>query len=159
MDLAERLVSASEPGQVGTGVEQQVASGDEIAQRVIREAGQKEIGGTEREIRTSSQREHNLSNSNALLTSALFSSRPKKLIGEINQKTQQLLKELAVILIQRIARGYICRRSLKITRLVSIIKDQLGSSFAIGIIEETVLKNTMEIATSQLQNTEAAREV
>ena len=83
MDLAERLVSASEPRQVGTGVEQQVASGDEIAQRVIREAGQKEIGGTEREIRTSSQREHNLSNSNALLTSALFSSRPKKLIGEI----------------------------------------------------------------------------
>ena len=159
MDLAERLVSASEPRQVGTGVEQQVASGDEIAQRVIREAGQKEIGGTEREIRTSSQREHNLSNLNALLTSALFSSRPKKLIGEINQKTQQLLKELAVILIQRIARGYICRRSLKITRLVSIIKDQLGSSFAIGIIEETVLKNTMEIATSQLQNTEAAREV
>merc|ERR1719197_1583656 len=108
MDLAERLVSASEPRQVGTGVEQQVASGDEIAQRVIREAGQKEIGGTEREIRTSSQREHNLSNLNALLTSALFSSRPKKLIGEINQKTQQLLKDLAVILIQRIARGYIC---------------------------------------------------
>ena len=87
--------------------------------------------------------------SEALLSSALLSSRPKKLVLEISERTDKLLVELNVILIQRIARGYICRRALKIDRLVGVIKEQLGASFAMTILEEVVLLNAFEIATNE----------
>ena len=97
--------------------------------------------------------------SEALLSSALLSTRPRKLLTEISKKTDDLLTELKVILIQRIARGYICRRVLKIDRLVGAIKSQLGISFAETILEEMVLTNAMAIAANELKKTLSEKEV
>ena len=62
-------------------------------------------------------------------------------------------------MIQRIARGYICRRVLKIDRLVGAIKSQLGISFAETILEEMVLTNAMAIAANELMETLSEKEV
>ena len=159
MDHAERIVSISESkresGPAGDAVDSN--GGVVMAERMVRKSRLDE-NDTEYDKPVVS-REHNLSNSNAILSAALLSSGPKKLVGEISLKTKQLLRELAVISIQRVARGYICRRTLKISRLVSIIKDQMSSSFTVGIVEEVVLQHAFEIATAQVQDTETAREV
>ena len=134
----------------------------ELAEKLVKDAEATEEKDMKKKIREGEGKEtrhHQLANSNALLSSALLSSRPKKLVGEISLKTQQLLNELSVILIQRIARGYICRRTMKINRLVSIIKDQLGSSFAASVLEEVILQKAFEIANSQLQNATELQEV
>lgn len=189
MDLAERIVSQSESKHENNSkmVAEQMnndssnsISGVDIAERIVRKASSSSSAAAALPVMTSSSsshgetgdkeyekqqhqimedREHRLTHSNALLSSALLSNRPKKLVGEISSKTQQLLKELATILIQRVARGYICRRSLKIGRLVSIIKDQLSSSYALVITEEVILQHAFEIATAEIEFTEAVREV
>ena len=38
--------------------------------------------------------------SHALLSSALISDRPRRLLGEVSQKTAQLLRELSAVMIQ-----------------------------------------------------------
>lgn len=149
----------------------------DLAEKLLREAGEspdslRNDGRREdaemiaaRVVEKATPHSHRLSSgpggrpSEALLSSALLSTRPRKLLTEISKKTDDLLTELKVILIQRIARGYICRRVLKIDQLVGAIKSQLGISFAETILEEMVLTNAMAIAANELKKTLSEKEV
>ena len=119
MDHAERIVSISESkresGPAGDAVDSN--GGVVMAERMVRKSRLDE-NDTEYDKPVVS-REHNLSNSNAILSAALLSSGPKKLVGEISLKTKQLLRELAVISIQRVVLKSICENFSHVYRIFS----------------------------------------
>jgi hypothetical protein len=84
--------------------------------------------------------------SNSLLTSALLSQGPRKLLSEVSAKTNQLVRELSAIVMQRYARGFLTRKAMKIRRLIAIIREQLSLSFAVTLVDEVVLANAQVVA-------------
>lgn len=91
--------------------------------------------------------------SNSLLTSALLSKGPRKLLSEVSAKTNELMRELSAVVVQRYVRGFLTRKAMKIRRLIGIIREQLSLSFAVTLIDEVVLANAQVVARQFIDDT------